>query len=45
MIKKWIIAGVAYILIVIIGFNLYTSFAGNPTDDSQKVNHEMKTDR
>jgi hypothetical protein len=42
MIKKWVIASVGYLLIVIVGFSIYSSVAGPSAGDShpQKMSHE-----
>jgi hypothetical protein len=42
MIKKWVFASVAYLLIVIIGFSVYSSVIDTSSGDShsQKMSHE-----
>lgn len=43
MIKKWVFAGIAYLLVVMIGFGVYDATVKSESDSKQEVNHETKS--
>jgi hypothetical protein len=45
MMKKWVFAAVGYLLVVIIGYSIYSSlFSANTTDSHGELAHESTTD-
>jgi hypothetical protein len=41
MIKKWVFAGLAYLLVVMVGFGIYNSTVKPEPKSQQEENHEL----